>query len=414
MDKQTEQALFERIRKEGQGQILRFWEELTDDQKDSLKKQIEGIDFQMIRASMQQPNLAMESVISPLHTFTCEEQEAEKETDKNLGEEIIRQGKVAALVLAGGQGSRLGYDGPKGTLKVGITKDLYLFGILISNMLDNMKQAGSEKPLHFLVMTSDQNHEATVKFFEEKEYFGYPKDYIHFFRQDMAPALSHEGKILLEDKDRISLAPNGNGGWFSSMQRCGLLDVLKKDGVEWINVFSVDNVLQNIADPVFLGAASSRGIYAGAKVIAKVSPDEKVGAICYRNGRPSVVEYSELTDEMRNAKDQDGNYLYHFGVTLNYIFHLEETEKAARNQLPIHRANKKIVCLNEKGDRFIPDEPNAYKLEYFIFDILEAFDEVLSLECIREDEFAPIKNKEGVDSLDSARALLVKKTGIVL
>ena len=117
---------------------------------------------------------------------------------------------------------------------------------------------------------------------------------------------------------------------------------------------------------------------------------------------------------MRNAKDQDGNYLYHFGVTLNYIFHLEETEKAARNQLPIHRANKKIVCLNEKGDRFIPDEPNAYKLEYFIFDILEAFDEVLSLECIREDEFAPIKNKEGVDSLDSARALLVKKTGIVL
>ncbi|MBO4887460.1 MAG: UDPGP type 1 family protein [Firmicutes bacterium] len=411
MDKMKEQALFDRMKAEGQEQILRFWTDLSDEQKESLARQIDGIDFQMIRVSMQQKNLALESVITPLHTVTTEEQKDEEERDRRIGEEIIRQGKVAALVLAGGQGSRLGYDGPKGTLKVGITKDIYLFGILISNMVSNMEKALSQRPLHFLVMTSDQNHEATLRFFEEKAYFGYPKEYIHFFRQDMAPALSHEGKILMEDKDRISLAPNGNGGWFSSMQRCGLLDLLKKDGVEWINVFSVDNILQNIADPVFLGAASSRGVYAGAKVIAKVNPDERVGAICYRNGRPSVVEYSELTEEMRNAKDQDGQYLYNFGVTLNYIFHLKETEKAAKSSLPIHRANKKIACIDEKGDHVQPAEPNAFKLEYFIFDILEAFDEVLSLECIREDEFAPIKNKEGVDSLETARALLVKKTG---
>ena len=414
MDTQKEKALFEQMKAQEQEQVLRFWDELPEESKERLAQQVGRIDFDMIRASMKQVSQAIGSVITPLHTVTTEEQKEEEDRDRQIGNEIIRKGQVAALVLAGGQGSRLGYDGPKGTLKVGITQDIYLFGILLSNMVSNMVAAGRKEPLHFLVMTSDQNHEATVRFFEEKDYFGYPKDYIHFFRQDMAPALSHEGKILLEDKDRITLAPNGNGGWFSSMQRCGLLDLLRKDGVEWINVFSVDNVLQNIADPVFLGAAVSRGVYAGSKVIAKVSPDEKVGAICYRNGRPSVVEYSELTEEMRNARNEEGEYLYHYGVTLNYIFHLEETEKAAKNQLPIHKANKKIPCIDETGLPVKPLEPNAYKLEYFIFDILEAFDEVLSLECVREDEFAPIKNKEGADSLDTARALLAKKTGMVL
>ena len=321
---------------------------------------------------------------------------------------------MAALVLAGGQGSRLGFNGPKGTLNVGVTRELYLFEILLSNMQANITAAGAEKGLHFCVMTSEQNHVPTVSFFEEHDYFGYPRELVHFFKQDQAPALSHEGKILLEAKDSLSLAPNGNGGWFTSMQRCGLLDLLKADGVEWINVVSVDNVLQNIADPVFLGAVMDLGCGAGAKVIAKVSPEERVGAICYRNGRPSVVEYSELTEDMRTAKDEKGNYLYHFGVTLNYLFHIRETEEAAKNQLPIHKADKKITCLSETGELVVPESPNAFKLEYFIFDILEAFDKVLSFECIREEEFAPIKNKEGSDSLETARALLVAKTGMKL
>ena len=173
-------------------------------------------------------------------------------------------------------------------------------------------------------------------------------------------------------------------------------------------------MLQNIADPVFLGATIAKECYAGAKVIAKVNPDERVGAICYRNGRPSVVEYSELTEEMRNAKNAEGEYLYNFGVTLNYLFHISETEEAAKNQLPIHRADKKIKCIDEAGNSVNPEAPNAYKLEYFIFDILESFDDVLSMECIREHEFAPIKNREGADSLETARALLVARTGIAL
>ncbi|MBO6159105.1 MAG: UTP--glucose-1-phosphate uridylyltransferase [Firmicutes bacterium] len=413
------ESILQLAEKNGQLQVFRFWNELNELSRADLVKQFESIDFDMIKEAMEQTNLASGSLISPLKTMTLAQQEERKAAFQTEGNHLIREGKVAALVLAGGQGSRLGFNGPKGTLNVGITRELYLFEILLNNMLANIRAAAAEtnqemKYLHFCVMTSDQNHEQTVSFFEDHHFFGYPEKYIHFFKQDQAPALSHSGEILLDEKDRISLAPNGNGGWFRSMMRCGLWDLLKKDGVEWINVVSVDNVLQNIADPVFLGAASLAGVPAAAKVIAKVSPDERVGAICYRNGRPSVVEYSELTDEMRLATDEKGQYLYHFGVTLNYLFKMTETEKAAGTSLPIHKANKKIKCLTEAGEPFVPEEPNAYKLEYFIFDILEAFDEVLSMECLREDEFAPIKNKAGVDSLQTARDLLVKKTGITL
>ncbi len=414
MDQARKDRIFALAKEQSQQQTLRFFDELSEEQQEHLSGQLEAVDFDMIRAAMTMENRAEKSLITPLKTLTVAEAEKDLGEYRAIGEKMLREGKVAALVLAGGQGSRLGFDGPKGTLNVGINRELYLFEILLGNMRENIRNAGNVRDLHFCVMTSDQNHQATVSFFEDHGYFGYPKEMIHFFRQDMAPALTHEGKILLEAKDSLSLAPNGNGGWFTSMQRCGLLDLLKKDGVEWINVVSVDNVLQNIADPVFLGATIAKECYAGAKVIAKVNPDERVGAICYRNGRPSVVEYSELTEEMRNAKNAEGEYLYNFGVTLNYLFHISETEEAAKSQLPIHRADKKIKCIDEAGNSVNPEAPNAYKLEYFIFDILEAFDDVLSMECIREHEFAPIKNREGADSLETARALLVARTGIAL
>ena len=226
--------------------------------------------------------------------------------------------------------------------------------------------------------------------------------------------LDNYRKILLEDKGKISLTPNGNGGWFSSLQRNGMINEMKAMGIEWLNVFSVDNVLQDIGDPVFLGATLEQGHSAGAKVIAKVNPDEKVGAICLRNGRPSVVEYSELTDELRNAKDENGNYKYNFGVTLNYLFNIPVTEESAKGQMPIHRANKKIDCIDAQGNPVKPEEPNGYKLETFIFDILAFYEGVTVFEIVREDEFAPIKNATGVDSLESARELLVRKTGIEL
>ena len=407
------QEIKTKLAKEGQMQLMRFFDQLGEAEKENLLRQIEHVDFDMIRHAMASPaSASRESLIEPIHTVTVKEQETQQKRWEKVGREALSQGKAAAVILAGGQGTRLGFNGPKGTLNVGITKEKYLFEILLENIRRNTK--GCEAVMPVYIMTSVVNHEATEQFLKAHDCFGYPKDKIHLFKQDMAPALSLDGKILMESPSSLCLAPNGNGGWFRSLLRAGLIEEMKADGVEWLNVVSVDNVLQNIGDPVFLGAAIDGGFGCGAKVISKVSPDERVGAICLRNHHPSVVEYTELTDEMRLARRENGEYLYQFGVTLNYLFKIADTEAKAGHTMPIHQAVKKVPCLDEAGNRIVPEEPNAIKMEYFIFDILEFFDDCLVYECIREDEFAPIKNKSGVDSLDTARDLYQAKFGQVL
>lgn len=400
------------LQKQDQMQVMRFYDQLNDQEKENLSAQVAAVDFDMIASAMKSSGKEKKDVIESVETMTVPKIASRKEEYKAAGEKALKEGKLAAVILAGGQGSRLGHDGPKGTLNVGLTKEKYIFECLLENVKRNMDPVG--QTMHVYIMTSDVNHEATVDFFEEKGYFGYPRSYVHFFKQDMAPALDKNGKLLLETKSSLSLAPNGNGGWFRTLQRAGLVEEMKQNGVEWLNVVSVDNILQDIGDPIYLGACILNNHYAGGKVISKVSPDEKVGACCLRNGRPSVVEYTELTEEMRQAKGEDGLYLYQFGVTLNYLFHIETTEEKAGGNLPVHQAIKKITCLDEEGNTIVPADPNAIKLEYFIFDILEFFDSCLFFECIREDEFAPIKNRTGVDSLDSARELYTAKYGNIL
>lgn len=400
----------QQLSEQGQEHLLRWAGELSEKEKESLLSDIEKLDFDMVREAQallrgekQAKNGAREE-ISQAPVLKLPQLAQYREQYRQAGLEALRQGQVAAVLLAGGQGTRLGFDHPKGCLNVGITRELYLFQILLANLQDTVNLTGVY--VHMYIMTSQLNHQETVDFFEKHSFFGYPKEYIHFFIQDMAPSLDPAGRILMETKSRISMTPNGNGGWFSSLERCGMLQEIKEKGIRWLNVFSVDNVLQRIADPVFIGAVLCRGSLAGAKVIAKANPDEKVGAICLRNGRPSVVEYSELTEEMRNARDEQGEYKYYYGVTLNYLFNIEAAQERAGRKLPVHLAHKKIACLDEAGQPVTPQEPNGYKLETFIFDILEAFDEVTAVEVLREEEFAPIKNKEGVDSLETARALL--------
>ncbi len=404
-----EEELRALLKEHGQEHVLRWFPELAPKEKEALEQEIRSLDFSVIDQAVKQTAGDTQDVIEPLTTLRADQIKQKEQSYVQIGREELKKGAVAAVILAGGQGTRLGFDGPKGTLNVGITKKLYLFECLIRNMQKNLE--GIDVPMPLYIMTSDQNHEQTVAFFEEHAFFGYPKEAVHFFKQAMAPALSFDGRILMQSRGHLCQAPNGNGGWFRSMEQQGLIDEMLEKGVQWLNVVSVDNVLQNIGDPIFVGATIAHHCYAGAKVIAKVSPDERVGAICQRNGRPSVVEYSELSDEMRLAKDDKGNYLYHFGVTLNYLFEIHETRRCAKHHLPIHKAVKKIRYMDETGKMVDPAEPNAYKLETFIFDILEFFDNVLSFEVVREDEFAPIKNATGVDSLDTARQLLTRKTG---
>lgn len=289
-------------------------------------------------------------------------------------------------------------------LNVGVNKTLYLFEQLINNIMDVVNETGTYIPLY--IMTSDKNNEDTVNFFEEQNYFGYNKDYIKFFVQEMAPSCDYNGKLYMEAKDTLSLSPNGNGGWFSSLIKAGLIKDINERGVEWLNVFSVDNVLQRIADPVFVGATINAGCVCGSKVVRKAAPEERVGVLCLEDGKPSIVEYYEMTDEIINSRNENGELLYNFGVTLNYLFKVDKLIDIMNKNMPLHIVEKKIPYINENGELVKPESPNGYKFETLVLDMIHLMDNCLSFEIDRKKEFAPIKNRTGVDSLDSARELM--------
>lgn len=222
----------------------------------------------------------------------------------------------------------------------------------------------------------------------------------------MVPAVDFDGNVLIEAEDSLAMSPNGNGGWFKSMIKAGLDKDMQEKGVEWLNVFAVDNVLQKIADPVFVGATIQSGCVSGAKVVRKCDPYERVGALCLEDGRPSIVEYYELTPEMAEATNEAGTLLYGFGVILNYLFSLNTLFEIEKKQLPLHIVEKKVPYIDENGVYVKPETPNAYKFETLVIDMIYMMDNCLSFEVEREKEFAPVKNPTGVDSVESARALL--------
>jgi len=397
-----------KLSKYDQMQLLKFYEELSADEKEGLLKEIENIDFDVIN---QEGIESKKGTITPIEALTLDAIEARKKEYLEVGIDAIRKCKVACVLLAGGQGTRLGIDGPKGALNVGFTKEIYVFQCLINNLMDVKNQVGEWVPL--FIMTSDKNDEATRTFLADHDYFGYNKDFVFFFVQEMAPSTDFEGKVYLEEKNHISLSPNGNGGWFSSIIKAGYLEKIKAMGVEWINIFGVDNVLQRMADPVFVGATLVANTPIGAKVIRKAAPDEKVGVMCYKDNRPSIVEYYDLTEEMMYQKNEKGELAYNFGVILNYLFNLEALEKIAEQKLPLHVVDKKIPHIDENGEHIKPEAPNGHKYENLVLDMIEMMDGCLVFEVERAKEFAPIKNMHGVDSLDSAREMM-QKMGIEL
>lgn len=346
---------------------------------------------------------------SPLKATTLDEIERKASDYRKTGLEAIKATKVGAILLAGGQGTRLGFDKAKGMFNFGETKQKYIFQQLIENLRKVVDEAGAWVPLY--IMTSEKNDADTRAFFEEHDFFGYHRDYVKFFVQEMVPAVDFEGNLLVEAEDSLAMSPNGNGGWFKSLLKAGLdKDILEK-GIEWLNVFAVDNVLQQIADPVFVGATMQSGCVSGAKVVRKCDPYEKVGAMCLENGKPSIVEYYELTPEMAEARGEDGALLYGFGVILNYLFRVDKLMETTSKNMPLHIVEKKVPYIDENGVSVKPETPNAYKFETLILDMVYMMDNCLPFEVEREKEFAPIKNATGVDSVESARALL-KKNGI--
>ena len=402
------QTALDKCKDFGQEHLLKYYDELDQMQKEELISQILATDFSVIT---QAQNQEQKGTISPIEVMEIDEITKIKEELEAFGLEQIKAGRVAAVLLAGGMGTRLGSDAPKGMYDIGLTKEVYIFERLIENLMDVVKKADAW--IHLFIMTSDKNHEMTMQFFEEKECFGYMREYIHFFKQDMAPATDYNGKILLESKGKLATSPNGNGGWFGSLYNSGLDMCIHEEGIEWLNVFAVDNVLQRIADPVFVGATIKNGYVSGSKVIRKAAPDEKVGVICLEDGKPSIVEYYELTQELMEKKNEKGDPAYNFGVILNYLFSVKELERILREALPLHVVEKKIPFLNEDGMEVSPETPNGYKYETLILDMIHMMENNLPFEVLREYEFAPIKNKTGIDSVESARALL-KQNGVEL
>ena len=400
------------LEQKGQTQLLRYYDELDETGKAKLLSAIENINWDFEDALANPVDMSgKDRDIRPIGGLRLKDIEKKKAEFETLGMQALKAGKVGAVLLAGGMGTRLGVDGPKGAYDIGVTKPLYIFEQQMRNLAEVNQKCGVFVPLY--IMTSDKNHEQTTSFWKEHGYFGYPESEVKFFKQDMAPAVDFDGKIFLETKDTPALSPNGNGGWFGSLKNAGLVEDLKKRGVEWLNIYAVDNVLQRIADPVFVGATIDSGVNCGAKVICKTNPYEKVGVLCMDGNKPDIIEYYELTDEMANQQDENGDLAYCYGAIMNYLFRLSKLEEIVNNKIPVHIVQKKIESVCEDGVTRKPEKENGKKFETLAVDLIKPMGSVLPFEVVREKEFAPIKNKTGVDSVESARELL-KLNGVEL
>lgn len=386
----------------GQMQLLDYYDELTDEQRASLLSDIAKLDFSVLENLNSDYSKTL-GKLSPADALSVDEVERNRAGFEEVGLEALSAGKVAAVLLAGGQGTRLGSSLPKGMFNIGVTRRLTIFEQQMNNIKEVTDRAGCM--FHLFVMTSDLNDKATRAYFAENNYFGYDSSKIHFYEQKLAPTCSKEGKIYLDEKYKVSQSPNGNGGWYSSLIEGGYGPLLESEGIEWLNIYAVDNVLQRICDPVFIGATLKSGCACSSKVVSKISPEERVGVLCKEDGKPSIVEYYEMPKELASLHDADGRLTYRYGVILNYLFSVKTLNKIYKDKLPCHLAFKAIPHI-EKGVKVIPTEPCGYKFETLAVDIVRLMGSCLAVEVVREKEFAPVKNKTGVDSVESARELL--------
>lgn len=409
-----------KLQKYGQEQVLNRYKYLSDEKKERLINQIKNIDFDQIRELFDITHKSVKKIDGEISSinFVDKSKLSKEEYEKyyNIGSKIIKDGKYAVVTMAGGQGTRLGYVAPKGTFKIGGGVDKSLFEALSDTIKDAKNKFDTTIPWY--IMTSRENNDATEKFFEKNDFFGLPYEDIKFFKQGELPMLNTDGKLMLDETGLIKLAADGHGGVFESLVKNGYLEDMKKRGIEWIFISGVDNVLAGLVDPIAVGLAVSEGNLATGKSVVKRSPDENVGVFCKRNGKPYVIEYTEITDEMANAKNEDGELIYGESHILTNLFNIKALENIAKNKLPYHKAFKKAKYMDDNGKIVVPEKPNAYKYEAFIFDAFESLDDMSVLRVKREDEFAPLKNADGEDSPNTARQLYMdyqerKRKGLV-
>ena len=397
-----------KLEKYHQTHVIEAYNRGNDVTKKVLLEQVNRIDFEQLQklyAKTKEEIQLGEMQIEPLPYVDPEKiSKEEKEQYITRGKEIIHSGKLAVVTMAGGQGTRLGHNGPKGTFDIGLSSHKSLFEILTNYLKDvSMKY---ETKIPWYIMTSRENNADTVHFFEEHQFFGYPSDACMFFKQGELPMLDEQGKVIISEEGIIKEAADGHGGIFEAIFREGILEDMKARGIEWIFVGSVDNPLVKMADPLFIGYAESNQYMVASKTLVKAYPEEKVGVFCKKNGKPYVIEYTEISKEMANERDANGELVYGESHVLLNLFNIQTLEKIKEVKLPYHCAHKKSNLVDEKGNVIVPEEPNAYKFETFIFDAFSLIPTMGLLRGKREDDFAPVKNATGTDSPETARKLV--------
>ncbi len=394
----------------GQSHVLRWWDELDLARCEQLLGQVESIPWEHVAPLIEshvrnRPADVVPENLEPPPVYPRQPDASQDELYHDatrLGAELIRAGRVAAFTVAGGQGTRLGFDGPKGVLSVSPVRGKSLFQLFAEMILAARRRYGCY--LRWYVMTSQANHEQTVAYLKEHDYFGLDPDDVMLFRQGMLPCFDFEGRLLLDDKDRIALAPDGHGGSLKALVAGGALDDMRKHGIEIISYFQVDNPLVKPFDPLFIGLHAKTDAEMSAKVTPKADDLERVGNVCMQDGRVAVVEYSNLPEELARSRNPDGTRRFNSGNLAIHLIDVAFVDRiiARHFDLPYHRAEKAVTCLDESGTPCTPQRPNAVKLETFVFDALPLAGNPVILEVDRAEEFSPVKNATGVDSLATA------------
>lgn len=391
----------EKLKKYNQIHIISILEKLNEEKQENLINQILDLDFESIKNLYDELTKNTEVNTNNIEPIKAIKKDLLSKEDLNsyinVGENIIKSGKFALATMSGGQGTRLGFNGPKGTFKVDINpKPKYLFEILADSLKETNSKYNCNIPWY--IMTSKENNDEIESFFIENNYFDYDKSSVKFFAQGNLPLLSTDGKLLIDEEFNIKQAADGNGGIFSSMSKQGILNDMKEKGVEWVFIGSIDNILLKVADPLLIGLAQNSRVEIATKSIPKISAEERVGAICKQNSKVKVIEYSEMPKELAGKKDDNGEFLYGESHIMCNLFNIDALNKLGTKKLPYHIAFKKYNYMDENCKLVKSENPNAYKFESFIFDSFTYFDDISVLRGKREEDFAPIKNKEGVDS----------------
>jgi len=421
-----------RLRSCCQEQLLAFYDQLAPAERRNLLDQISQIDFDLLEGLVRShvasdQGAEIPAGLGPVRALPAPPRPGGKESlddvdssqvdlpwaagglaeayrsARRRGRELISSGRVAALVVAGGDASRLGFAGPKGCLPATPVRRKPLFQVFAEQILATRCRHGCSLPWY--VMTSPRNDAATRAFFVDNDFFGLDADDVFFFQQGWLPTVGTDGKILLAEKAAVAVNPDGHGGCLRALRRSGALDDMARRGIEHVSYFQVDNPLVRCLDPLFIGLHDLAGAEMSAKALPKRDPLEKLGNFCTSGGKVMVIEYSDLPDELAHARAEDGSLRFGSGSIAVHVFSrgfLERLTADGDCALPYHRAFRKVPHVGPDGRKVQPDKPNAFKFEMFIFDALPLARNVVVLQTHRGEEFSPIKNVSGPDSLASS------------